>query len=63
MKKIDFKSLYTPFVGSPAHILVAIFSALVLAAGIILSAHLILHKNSAPAPETAAIYLKSEVAR
>ena len=52
MKKLDIKSLFTPFVGSVAHKVAAVAAALVLAAGLILCAHLILHRDT-PKTETA----------
>ncbi|MBQ8550852.1 MAG: hypothetical protein IKL44_02885 [Clostridia bacterium] len=60
MKKPDIKSLFTPFVGSVAHKVVAVAAALLLTAGLILCAHLILHDDSPKADDTSSS--QSEVA-
>ena len=61
MKKFDIKKLYTPFLGSPAHVVCVVLGALILAAGLIFSAHLIMHNT---AVDTAAVCtIESEAIR
>ncbi|MBE6767024.1 MAG: hypothetical protein E7550_05470 [Ruminococcaceae bacterium] len=47
MKNYDFKKLYSPFLGSVAHIVAVCAAALALAAGLIFSAHLLMHSAAA----------------
>ncbi len=45
MNKIDIRSLFVPFCGSIAHKVCAVLGALIVAVGLILGAHFIMHRD------------------